>query len=108
MDGGPQPSYYRLMVSHVPKTIQTEGRLYTTQRERAALGMSGTYGQGTCVAVGLVRVDRGREWGIYGETATFETALASDGEIYIPQPVLDDMAIEIGDDVRITVQRVDE
>ncbi len=86
--------------------VNSRGRLYTSKEQRRRLGIVseyvGEYGQGTDVEVGIMTVDRSRDWGSYSELATFTATLGSYGEVRIPNAVQDALAIREGDSVRVT------
>jgi len=95
------------MLRHVPKKIHSRGRIYTTRDERESLGITSSFtGHGETVDVGLVTVDRSVEWGTYGQSATLRKTLGADGEIHVPQRILDTLDLERGDVVRMTMQLV--
>lgn len=93
-------------IEQVPMTVQSRGRLYTSERQRRELSITDGYGRGVEVEVGLVSVERDPPWdGIYTQGAAFETALAYYGELYIPETVIERLDLSVGDSVRVTIQR---
>jgi len=94
------------MLEHVPATVRTRGRIWTTERQRRECDLDGD-GHGTPVSVGLVVVDRSPSWGSAGKSATFEQTLGVDGVIRVPKPVRTYLDLGVGDDVRLTLTRLD-
>jgi len=89
-----------------PMTVGSDGRLYTDGRQRSRIDVTGRRGQGTDVDVGLVVVQRDTEWdGLSMEAVTFTTTIGTRGEIRIPVPIREELSLERGDGVRVTLRR---
>jgi hypothetical protein len=93
-------------IEREPMTVQSRGRLYTTEQHRDDIQASSEqYGKGTPVTVELLSVDRSRDWGVYAETAVFTDSLGYYGEVSIPPEVRDELELDVGDSVRVTITR---
>jgi len=93
------------MFQNVPAQIQSRGRIYTTKRQRRELQLNEQpYGRGTPILVGIVVLDRSADWGVYGQSGTFTTNLGYYGEIHSPCGLRDQLGLDGGDHVRLTVQ----
>lgn len=90
-----------------PMELRTKNRLYTTTDQRQRLGITHRYGRGTNVAVVVGDVQRNEEYTVV-RTAAFETRLRYYGEIGVPQPVVDELDLEVGDTLRVKITRLDE
>ncbi len=88
-----------------PMEFRQNNRLYTTQTQRQRLGIEG-YGRGTPVSVHVSVVERADEYTVVS-TAGFSTQLRYYGEIGVPQGVVDTLGLEVGDDVRVWIERRD-
>lgn len=90
------------MIDHEPMTVCSRGRLYTTADQRRRLDIEGR-GHGRRVAVAILTVDRGGQWGVATSGARFGATLGSDGELTIPHEARTHLDIEAGDDVRVSL-----
>ena len=94
-------------ISNEPMAVHSRGRLYTSRRQRAALGCDDTeQGRGTEVAVKIDVVDRDTDWGIHINTAVFEAAIVTDGAIRIPADARERLGVQQGDTVRVTITKI--
>lgn len=86
-----------------PATVVSQGRLYTTRRQRESLGVdNGDAGRGEAVEVVISVVDRCGEW-VHVDTAAFHATLVTDGAIRIPIEIRRELGLEYGDHVRLTI-----
>lgn len=92
------------MLKRVPVTVGSDGRVYTSERQRSKLDLNDAqYGRGTECEVGIIVSDKTPEWGTHGQIATFGTQLGYYGEVRIPAPVRRELGLVKGDDCLITV-----
>jgi len=97
------------MLERVPETLQSRGRIYTSERQRRRLNATDTpYGRGTNVDVGVIVSDRSPEWGSLGKMATYSDELGYYGEIAVPKVVRRELGLAEGDDCLLTVVNADE
>ena len=90
-----------------PMELRKKNRIYTTADQRQRLGISYKYGRGTTVAVVVSDVERYEPYTIV-QTAAFETQLRYYGEIGVPQEVIDELDLDVGDNLRVKIIRLDE
>lgn len=92
------------MIERVPVTIESRGRVYTSERQRRRIEVNDKpYGRNTDIEVGIVVTDTAPEWGTIGHMATFETEIGYYGEIQVPQGVRSTLGLAEGDDCLLTV-----
>jgi len=92
------------MLDRVPETLQSRGRIYTSERQRRKIDATDKpYGRGTPIDVGVIVTDKSPEWGSLGTMATFDTELGYYGEITIPQEVRQSLGLAEGDNCLLTV-----
>jgi hypothetical protein len=90
-----------------PMELRKKNRIYTTADQRQRLGISYKYGRGTKVAVVVSDVERNDGYTIV-QTAAFETQLRYYGEIGVPQEVVDELDLDVGDNLRLKIIRLDD
>jgi len=88
-----------------PMELRSKNRLYTTADQRQRLGIDFKYGRDTKVAVVVSDVQRNEGYTVV-QTAAFETQLRYYGEIGVPQEVVDELGLEVGDNLRVKVIRL--
>jgi len=88
-----------------PMELRSKNRLYTTSDQRQRLGIDFKYGRGIEVAVVVSDVQRNEGYTIV-HTVAFETQLRYYGEIGVPQEVVDEIGLEVGDDLRVKIIRL--
>ena len=91
-----------------PMEVYSKYRLYTSEDLRRRLHID-SLTDPIQVDVQLKVIDRGVSWdGNYIQEVTFTTELASDGEIYIPQDIVEKLDLSVGDSLRVLLLNVSE
>jgi hypothetical protein len=89
------------MIRNEPATVSTKHRIYTTESQRARIGVGIDSDEPLGVLVHVV--DRAPEWGTHGAYAAFETTYGRDGQLRVPQSAVERLGLSVGDSVRLTV-----
>jgi len=91
-----------------PMEVYSKYRLYTSEDLRRRLHID-SLTDPIQVDVQLKVIDRDVSWdGNYIQEVTFTTELASDGEIYIPQDIVEKLDLSVGDSLRVLLLNVSE
>lgn len=92
------------MLKHIPLTVRSRGRLYTTARHRREIDV--TASENPRVGVRVERVDRDVPWdGYCTQLGQFQATMTSDGAVTIPKGLRERFAIEEGETLRVSLSR---
>ena len=88
-----------------PMELKTNNRLYTSATQRDRLGIdTDNKGRGTKVRVRLRTIDRNPQWdGQYEQNVFYSTDIRYYGAIHVPQSIVDELGLTVGDNVRTDV-----